>query len=198
MRGCNKTERETNGLRSDFTLQKFACDLHVIWIWPSTHTHTHIYSQLLCAYTNMFCHLHSQQSSTWIIVANICIESVHNLDPFVMQSTLQSLQKEKHTIAWSYLVSDVYIHKCSQWGQWDDSHVRSVNSQSLRMFCEWVCVCDRIMILRHWILSMPVNHSDKRCLTYSGVQKNTTLKKWFKPGNKLHFEQFKTKKCYNV
>lgn len=159
--------------------------------------HSHTYTVSWCVHTQTcFVIYTTNKSSTWIIVANICIESVHNLDSFVMQSTLQSLQKEKHTIAWSHLVADVYIHKCSQWGQWDDSHVRSVNSQSLRMFCE--CVCDRIMILRHWISSMPVNHFDKRCLTYSGVQKNTTLKNWFKPGNKLHFEQFKTKKCYNV
>lgn len=154
-------------------------NLHVICMWYEYDPpHSHTYTVSWCVHKQTcFVIYTTNKSSTWIIVANICIESVHNLDPFVMQSTLQSLQKEKHTTAWSYLVADVYIHKCSQWGQWDDSHVRSVNSQSLRMFCEWVCVCDRIMILRHWILSMPVNHSDKRCLTYSGVQKNTTLKK---------------------
>lgn len=150
-------------------------NLHVIWIWPSTHTYT-----VSCGVHTQTCFViyTANKSSTWIIVANICIEFVHNLDPFVMQSTLQSLQKK-------------YIHKSSQWGQWDDSHVRSVNSQSLRMF--WECVWVQIMILRHWILSMPVNHSAKRCLT-SGVQRKTTLKQLFKPRNNLNFEQFKTNK----
>lgn len=68
-------------------------NLHVIWIWPSTHTYT-----VSCGVHTQTCFViyTANKSSTWIIVANICIEFVHNLDPFVMQSTLQSLQKEKH------------------------------------------------------------------------------------------------------
>lgn len=168
-------------------------NLHVICMWYE-YDPPHTYTVSCCVHTQTcFVIYTANKSSTWIIVANICIEFVHNLDPFVMQSTQQSLQK-KHTIAWSYLVSDVHIHKSSQWGQWDDSHVRSVNSQSLRMFCE--CVCE----IRSWssgtescqcqLITLPKDASHT-----AGCKKIPHWKKLFKPGNKLHFEQFKTKKC---
>jgi len=100
---------------------------------PHTHTQSTVY-----IHKGFFIY----KSSTWIIIANICSVFVHNLDPFVMQLILQSVQKDERT-AWSYLVSDIYIHK--------KKSLRTVRWQP-RPICHLTVSEDvlRLCVIRSW------------------------------------------------